>query len=243
VKLAAGSLQVSDECVEQRLRVQQAYDLWAETYDDGKNPILALEERILGGILPSLNGKVFVDVGCGTGRWLARIGQRTRSYFGLDLSRAMLARATGKPQLHGRLIQADCVCLPLRTGCADVILGSFLLGYLDPENLAGELSRISHSGSDLFLSEFSEDAVSHGWKRNFRHRGQLLELPIRSRSLTQVKDAFHRHRFDLVEVIESGFGEEEHPIFSAAGKEEVFSQARMVNAIWICHFRLGSCFA
>ena len=46
---------------------------WAEVYDNDPNPLLALEERYLTRLLPDIQGKNALDVGCGTGRWLQRL--------------------------------------------------------------------------------------------------------------------------------------------------------------------------
>jgi malonyl-CoA O-methyltransferase len=228
---------VVDDACAQRLGVQRAYALWAETYDAATNPMLALEERILAPMLPSLGGKLILDLGCGTGRWLARTRLRARSYVGLDVSKPMLDRASAKPGLAGHLVQADCVRMPLKSGVADVVVGSFLLGYVDAESLSFELQRISHEGTDLFFSEFHEGAVTRGWNRSFRHDGQLVELPVVSRSSRQWSDVFRQNGFDLYEDVEAGFGEEERASFSKAGKEHYFEQVRGVKAIFVCHFK------
>ena len=48
---------------------REAYRYWAESFDEG-TPILALESRQLAPLLPEVAGKRFLDIGCGTGRWL-----------------------------------------------------------------------------------------------------------------------------------------------------------------------------
>jgi malonyl-CoA O-methyltransferase len=74
------------------LSVDKGYELWAPTYDQDLNPLLALEERVLTPLLPSLQGKVVLDLGCGTGRWLKRLLESGASEgAGLDASSAMLA--------------------------------------------------------------------------------------------------------------------------------------------------------
>jgi len=239
VKAQNVGLVAADDAYARRHGVQRAYELWAETYDAATNPVLALEERILGPMLPSLGGKLILDLGCGTGRWLARTWSQATSFVGLDVSKAMLDRAGAKRGLTGHLVQADCVHLPLRAEVADVVVGSFLLGYVDAVSLSFELQRISHEGTDLFFSEIHEEAVARGWKRSFRHNGQLVELPVESRSSRQLSEAFRQKWFDLFEKVEAGFGEAERASFSKAGKEHYFEQVRGVKAIFVCHFKRG----
>ena len=66
----------------------EGYALWAETWDATPSPIVALEHRaLLPWILP-LHPQRAIDVGCGTGRWTARL-----SAIGVDASAAMLTVA------------------------------------------------------------------------------------------------------------------------------------------------------
>jgi ubiquinone/menaquinone biosynthesis C-methylase UbiE len=75
-------------------QVKLGFDRWAEVYDEQANPLTALEERILLGLLPPLQGRDVLDVGCGTGRWLNRVAiSEPRSLTGVDPSAAMLERA------------------------------------------------------------------------------------------------------------------------------------------------------
>src|SRR5262249_15225179 len=113
------------------LTTDQAYALWSETYDNAPNPLLALEERYLLPMLPPLSDKVVLDLGSGTGRLTDRLSALgTKRYLGIDRSAAMLAKASKKTGHAGNLLQADCLKLPLSSHRVDVIVCSFLLGYL-----------------------------------------------------------------------------------------------------------------
>ena len=53
-----------------------AFDAWAQVYDTQANPLLVLEERFLRRLLPDIDGKDILDIGCGTGRWLEHLLRR-----------------------------------------------------------------------------------------------------------------------------------------------------------------------
>ena len=72
----------------------EAFRLWAEVYDSQSNPMLALEQRFLANLLSGISGANVVDVGCGTGRWLAALtAESPKSLTGIDSSPEMLSRA------------------------------------------------------------------------------------------------------------------------------------------------------
>jgi ubiquinone/menaquinone biosynthesis C-methylase UbiE len=221
-----------------QLTVDQAYALWAETYDTVTNPLLALEERYLGPMLPSLHHKTVLDLGCGTGRLLGLLASSpTARYIGVDMSSAMLARARGKLRNPGHLLQADCLRLPLRSGVADVTICSFVLGYVNGRDLAAEIARVSKDSADLYLSEFHPDALSLGWKRSFRCDDQVIELPTHPSSLQDVASAFRMHGFLLARGAEPGFDEPERKMFVANKKDHVYQASRGTPAIFIFHLR------
>jgi ubiquinone/menaquinone biosynthesis C-methylase UbiE len=75
------------------LPTQQAYDRWAAVYDQQDNPLIALEERILPPLVGDVRGSNALDIGCGTGRWTARLVEGGARATGIDFSEEMLGRA------------------------------------------------------------------------------------------------------------------------------------------------------
>lgn len=221
----------------------EAYRLWASTYDDEPNPLLALEERILGPLIrPAVTGRDVVDLGCGTGRWLPSVlAAGARSAVGIDRSAEMLAQAASKSGLSARLLQADCSSLPLRDGCADVLLCSFVLGYLlRLDAFVREVARIARSGADLFISEFHPHARSRSWRRTFRYKGQVFQIQDNSHSPVELCGLLARCGFRLHRCQEAVFGEAERSIFVLRGKAALFEEARTIPVALIWHFRSES---
>lgn len=222
------------------LGVEEGYRLWSETYDGAPNPLLALEERVLRPLIPEVRGKQAVDLGCGTGRWLARLlQQKAALVIGVDLSSEMLARARGKDKLEGRLVRARCDQLPLRSASADVILCSFTLGYLaDLNRFAREVARVAAPGGWVLISDFHPEAHARGWRRSFRCGGEEIEIRNFAHTLAEIKTAFKAAEFDWCELVEAPLGAPERTVFAAAGKQEWFAQAATAGpAILVCQLR------
>lgn len=132
----------------------EIFDLWSKVYDDQPNPLLTLEERVLSALLPDIAGKDVLDLGCGTGRWLARLAQLSpKSLTGVDFSAAMLDRAARKLGTSAQLLRADCVETTLPAESLDVVLASFLMAHTsDPQRLASHLATIVRPAGTIFVS-------------------------------------------------------------------------------------------
>lgn len=222
-----------------RISVRDGYTLWAASYDHLPNPLLHLENRVMAGMLPDVSNRRVLDVGCGTGRWMQRLAEMgAKAVFGLDASPQMLNCAAGKVSLNARLLRGDCRQLPIRAGSIDLAVCSFVAGYLcDLGNLLRELSRIATPRAEIFLSDIHPSCYSRGWKRTFRHGGEVFEITNTQHSITEILRAGHDSGLRLAGITEPHWDEPERPIFEMAGKRHLFEAGRPHPALYILQFR------
>ncbi|MES1262373.1 MAG: class I SAM-dependent methyltransferase [Acidobacteriota bacterium] len=216
------------------LAVPEAYRLWSASYDDGMNPVLALEMRVLHQWLNPLAARRVLDVATGTGRWAAYLKSRGAQVIALDLSPAMLGVAARKPELRGRLLAADMRALPISDGAADLALCSLALGYVEsPEEVLRELARVART---VVVSDLHPEAVAAGWERTFRSGGTTYRIRAFAHSVEAIERA--AKAVGLVErwELDARFGPPEARFFQDAGrdagKEDLFTQAQQFPAIF-----------
>ena len=219
--------------------VQEGYARWAPVYDEAPNPLLALEERYLQPLLPSIKGKRVLDLACGTGRWSSRLLARgTGPLIGIDFSRPMLEEANKKHQLRGRLVAADCYALPFRDSAFDLVLCSFAIGHLrHAESLASEVSRIAAEAADVYVTDIHPSAYAQGWKTAFRDEEGPWVIATWPRSLEDQVAVWRLAGFHCVQTIAASLDEPERPFLVRAGKGDLFERVRRIPAIQILHFR------
>jgi cytosine/adenosine deaminase-related metal-dependent hydrolase/ubiquinone/menaquinone biosynthesis C-methylase UbiE len=218
--------------------LREAFSAWADVYDQQQNPLLFLEERYLLRMFPTIGGRDVLDVGCGTGRWLDRLSRlNPRSLHGVEPSPKMLAKAAAKRIPSARLSLSSATFLPVEDASVDLLLASFVLGYVDDLNLiARELARVARPGSDLFLSDMHpETAAKLHWKRSFRSGEAEVELAAIYRSIPRILDAFKAEGLVARAVIEPPFGKAEEQIFRVNDKLERFADAKDLPAIYLLH--------
>jgi len=166
-----------------------AYALWAPTYaSNAHTPLMHVEERTVRALLPDLQGATVVDVGCGTGRYLALAHAfGARRLIGIDPSAAMLARVQVAP---ARLMRGGVENLPLRPRVADVTICALTLGHVPSLPRAfEELARVTRAGGVLICSELHPIGAALGWRRTFTARGRRYSVRDAGHSLDDWRSA------------------------------------------------------
>jgi ubiquinone/menaquinone biosynthesis C-methylase UbiE len=118
-------------------RAAPSYD---ERYRAGEPPGIAAALRDV-----TQGARRVLEVGCGTGHWLAPLSAAGGTAFGLDRSAGMLARVA--PAHTGRLVRGDACTLPLRSGSLDAIACVNALHHFGSgSDFAGEARRVLAAG-------------------------------------------------------------------------------------------------
>jgi ubiquinone/menaquinone biosynthesis C-methylase UbiE len=221
-----------------RLDAEEAYALWASSYDETPNPLLALEERCLAPMLGIFANRDVVELGCGTGRWLRRFETAgVRSLVGVDISTAMLAKAEKKCLPSTTLLRSDCLTTPLPDRSADCILASFLLSYVpNRREFVAEAARILRPGGTILVSDLHPATPSYGWRRTFKSAGSVFEIATFPYTFSDLTDAMRVAGFRLESMNECCFGENEERIFRCAGKLDQLRQVESLPVIYWARF-------
>jgi len=157
--------------------------------------MLSLERRFLERLLPCVEGRDIVDLGCGTGRWLEALeGFSPRSLVGLDSSAEMLAQAEKKLDGRAILLSGDCESAPLESSSADLILCSFALSYISNiGRFVEQVRRIARPKADIFVTDLHpETERKFRWRRGFRNGKEEVEIESQKRSLESIVAHFER---------------------------------------------------
>lgn len=215
--------------------------MWATTYDHEPNALLALEHRALGPLLPPIDGLDVVDLGCGTGRWLAALRDSgARSLTGIDSCPEMLSVAKSKLAGAANLLLANCAKAQLPDASADLLLSSFALSYLeDPASFFEAVRKLLRPGSSLFLTDIHpETAATLHWRRGLSCDNKFREIRTFSRSIEVLRSLAENAALQVTRLLEPCFGEQERSIFAANGKDSYFREIAHLPAIYILQLTL-----
>jgi ubiquinone/menaquinone biosynthesis C-methylase UbiE len=136
---------------------QQLFDLWAPLYDFPFPSAFyrATHQRMLEYVELPQHPNV-LDIGCGTGRLLHRLGTEYSDLrgTGLDFSAEMLRQARRSNRHRPRLIFVQGSAAPLRFANEqfDAVFNTFsFLHYLEPERVFAEIKRVLRPGGTFYL--------------------------------------------------------------------------------------------
>ena len=219
---------------------QKLFDSWAEVYDAQPNPLLSLEQRLLGPMLVDVRGLDILDAGCGTGRWLEQLAERSpRSLLGVDTSSAMLKVAAGKLNNQCDLRLGSCTALPVPDASTDMVLCSFVVSYLDDlDRFAYEIDRVARPGATVVLTDMHPDTeASLNWVRWSPANDSDTRIHGQGWPLQQITGAFEARGFRVVSLVEPVFGVEEGEIFEQCGRPDLYQAAAHLPAIYLLQLR------
>lgn len=139
------------------------YDELAEQWWDprGHFATLAWIARRRAELVPpaARDGAVLVDVACGGGLLHPHLAGKGYRHVGVDLS----VQGPRTARRHGvdHVLRGDMTRLPLRDGCADVVVAGQCLEHVaDPYAVVGELCRVLRPGGTLVLDTIADTLLA-----------------------------------------------------------------------------------
>ena len=159
------------------------YGIWAASYDEPGNPIVALEQPAVWELIDRLPPRRALDAACGTGRHAARLKVLGHQVDGIDLTPEMLA--TARRNMPGvSFHEADLRSIPAGDAAYDLVVCGLALAHLPEPELADgvkELGRVLAPGGRLIISVLHPLLAMLGWQAPFAgvdgRRGFVREHP------------------------------------------------------------------
>ncbi|RZQ63931.1 class I SAM-dependent methyltransferase [Amycolatopsis suaedae] len=159
------------------IQTKAGYDLWASSYEQTPNPVVAVDARHSIGLLAPRAGERILDAGCGTGRNLKPMLAAGALPHGVDFSPGMLAVARrAHPDVP--LSEADLEGpLPFAGAEFDAVYCSLLGEHLDhPGRAVAEFFRVLKPGGRLVFSVFHPVLAATGMSAQFESDGEAYKL-------------------------------------------------------------------
>lgn len=140
---------------------------------------------------------VILEIGCGTGRYTLEFVKKAKAVYAIDLSEKMLERA---PKMNNVVYRcADAHKLPYADNCFDVVVGCYVLQYLELDKALSEFVRVlKPEGRVIFIEPNALNPIAFVITRWGIVR-RLLHRPTHNTSFFswELKNTFEHYQIDV----------------------------------------------
>jgi len=146
---------------------RSGYERWSTRYDEPGNPLIAIEQPVVWGLLEPIAPGRALDLACGTGRHARRLVELGHTVEGVDLTPEMLQRAAvNVPQAHFR--EGDLRSIPMPSSELDLVVCGLALAHVaDLDAAVAEMARVLRSGGIAIASVLHPLLAHLGWHAPF----------------------------------------------------------------------------
>ena len=202
--------------------VESGYRLWADTYDDFHNPLIAVEGPIIHQLIDRIRPGRALDAACGTGRYARYMSERGHQVSAVDLSPEMIERA--RPNTPGVEFRSGSLEeLPFPDQAFDLVMCGLALTHLPAISKAvSEIGRVLKVSGTLVIADHHPMAGFLGGSAIFQDKERFYRN-VRSyvHPHSEYVSAFAAADLDIQECYEPQMTEEQAakgPLFTISPK-------------------------
>jgi ubiquinone/menaquinone biosynthesis C-methylase UbiE len=214
-----------------------AYNQWSSAYDSQPgNLMLALDEQIFTELLSdtTIQGKIIADIGCGTGRYWAKImDKKPAKLIGYDISTGMLGMLLKKfPQAETHLLINEQ--LPgLADKSCDLMISTLTVAHIPHIKAAlQEWRRVLKPDGEILITDYHPDALAKGGQRTFRHNDKTIAVRNHIHTLPKIMAIARQLDLKLLRYIEKKIDDSVKSYYEQQQAIPVYERFFGVNIIY-----------
>ena len=187
------------------MKVQQAYQEWAATYDSDRNLTRDLDQQVTATVLGSLRFESVLEIGCGTGKNTALLAGIARTVHAIDCSAAMIARAKEKSLSDNVIFTVANICQtwPCRDRAANLVTCNLVLEHVEGLSfIFAEAARVLAPGGQLFISELHPFRQYLGTQARFDRDHETTTIEAFVHNVTDFTDAAAQNGLSIQSIKE-----------------------------------------
>jgi ubiquinone/menaquinone biosynthesis C-methylase UbiE len=220
----------------------EAYDIWAENYDEQPgNLMLDMDEQLFIKLLSDVDikNKQVADIGCGTGRhWTKIFHKQPLSLTGFDVSEGMLSRLKEKfPQAHTYRV-TDNLFSEIIDAKYDIIVSTLTVAHI--KNISEALEawcRILKKNGDIIITDFHPNALAFGGKRTFEHHKKQIAVQNFVHYVHEIEEILLKYNFYVVKEYERVVDESVKHYYQSKNALHVYEKFKDSRIIYGLHLR------
>jgi ubiquinone/menaquinone biosynthesis C-methylase UbiE len=195
------------------MEVKQAYTDWSSTYDRDRNLTRDLDEQITRQTLNDWHCKSILEIGCGTGKNTAFLGQIAEQVHAIDFSAAMIEQAQQKCRFENVTFSLADITKrwPVADASIDLVTCNLVLEHIsDLKFTFAEAASVLSDGGRLFVSELHPFRQYQGVQAHFERDAETIAIPAFVHHISDFLDAAARNNLALLGLKEWWHAEDEN---------------------------------
>ena len=187
------------------MKIKDAYNEWASTYDSMSNKTRDIEATALIMSLQNIEFKSVLEIGCGTGKntqWLAGKAEKVTA---VDFSEEMLKQAAAKTRKENvNFIKADVTGKwKFSQSDTDLVTCSLILEHISNINhIYEQASSVLKSGGHFYVGELHPCKQYKGVKANFERNENIYEIESFIHNVSDFFKAGSMNGFNCIDLSE-----------------------------------------
>jgi ubiquinone/menaquinone biosynthesis C-methylase UbiE len=187
------------------MKVREAYQEWAATYDSDRNLTRDLDQQVTATVLGGLRFDSVLEIGCGTGKNTALLARIARTVHAIDYSTAMISRAKEKSPFDNVVFTLADIrqTWPCRKAAVNLVTCNLVLEHIEePSFIFAEAARVLATGGQLFISELHPFRQYLGTQAHFNRDHETTTIEAFVHNVTDFTDAAQQNGFSIQSIKE-----------------------------------------
>lgn len=187
------------------MKVDDAYNVWAETYDSNENKTRDLELSVGKSVLGDKSFSKIIELGCGTGKNSEWLIDKCDTLLGVDFSSEMISKAKSKIKSKKvKFIEADLLKKwKFVNNSVDLITASLILEHIQNLDFIFSESNKSLAANGLFyICELHPFKQYAGSKARFEINDEVVKLETYVHHISDYLESAAKNNFKLLKLNE-----------------------------------------
>ncbi len=185
------------------IETKDAYNEWAQTYDQVINPTRDMESKAIREVLSGVKVKHILEIGCGTGKNTEWLADRCDHLTAVDFSKEMLKVALEKNRNNKVTFKQADITQPWGFEKADLICCSLVLEHIkDIFFIFSQAASCLNPKGSFYICELHPFKQLSGSRAKFEKDGSLVQLDYYIHHITDFHSSAIQNGFFSEEIME-----------------------------------------